>query len=441
MLRVLTTTMAMFCVIGLAYLFIIGPWTIASFGWDVSMNRAGEAIPQTVLVCVIALALSPATVRAYRYHSSFAFYLFAALFLAILAMGPYPSVMGTSITTYSPYLGFMHLPGIDGLRVPARFWMLVLVCLTTVLGVGYSRFVRAGTRCSRHVLLALSAGILIDGWVTFPTVEAPARSVVLDNRVNGPLLELPLNESRADAAAMFRMFHHGQAVVNGYSGYAAPHYSALAYGLGHSRERLLHELGSLGVRYVRIDRANQTSPHYESLVASSPIFRLVSETGRESLYELRGVLVADPPVVLKGRSIPLTAVTASANPHLAAFSADDDFDTVWSSGPQSVGQELLLDLGLSQPLFAVVMYLGRHPMDFPRILEIELSVSGTEWELIRDGPTDYETVRASLRDPETTPITFVLGNHTARYVRLRQMGEDQAVSWSVAEIDVVAPVS
>ena len=71
------------------------------------------------------------------------------------------------------------------------------------------------------------------------------------------------------------------------------------------------------------------------------------------------------------------------------------------------------------------------------MLGIELSVDGQAWELVRGGPTDPEAVRASFLDPYTTPLTFDLGDRTARFVRLRQMGEDQTFYWSVAEIEVL----
>ena len=440
-LRVLVTTTAVLFAAGLAYRFIVGPWEINPFGWKVAMNRPDQAIPQTVLACVVALVVSRAGAWAYRRHSAFAFYLLAAFLLAVLAMGPHPSVLGTSIMTHSPYLGLMQLPGFDGLRVPARFWMLALVCLSPAVAIGYARLVPATIRRGGLVLMVLAGGILLDGWGTVPTVNAPKRSAVLDDRADGPVLELPLGWRDDDVAAMLRSAHHGQPVVNGHSGYAAPHYGALAYGLGHSREQLLHELGALGVRHIRIDRTNPTAPHYESLVASSPVLRLVAETGTESLYEFREIPVSEVPVTADGVAIPLSDVATNTNGHLVGFAADGDLETRWFSGPQSMGHQLILDLGVPSRVRVLVMRLGSHRMDFPRMLGIELSIDGQAWELVRGGPTDDEAVRASFRDPYTMPLTFDLGDRLARFVRLRQMGHDETFYWSVAEVEVIAPSS
>ena len=104
-----------------------------------------------------------------------------------------------------------------------------------------------------------------------------------------------------------------------------------------------------------------------------------------------------------------------------------------------MGQQLLLDLGNSQPLGGLIMRLGRYRSDFPRMLGIELSTDGESWELVRGGPTDIEALRASFPDPETMPLAFDLRGKTARYLRLRQMASEQEFYWSVAEVEVVAP--
>ena len=436
--RVVVTTTAVLFTAGLLARFFVGPWEINPFGWKVAMNRPDQAIPQTVLACVVALVLSPAGAWAYRRHSPFGFYLLAAFVLGVLAMGPHPSVMGTSIMTHSPYLGLMKLPGFDGLRVPARFWMLALVCLSALVGVAYARLVPVESRRRDVVFALLSVGILSDGWVRFPAVPVPDRSAILEAQATGPVLELPLGWRDDDVAAMLRSMYHGQPVVNGHSGYAAPHYGALAYGLGDSREEMLHELGAIGVRHIRVDRTNPTAPHYESLVASSPALRLVAETGTESLYEFREKPVSEP-LAAYGMPIPIRAVTTNANHHLVAYATDGDLESRWFSGPQLMGHELMLDLGATHRIGALVMQLGSHRMDFPRMLGIAVSQDRGEWELVRGWPTDDEAVRASFRDPVTMPMTFPLGGRDARYIRLRQMDNDPVFYWSVAELQVLAP--
>lgn len=434
-----TTTVAFMMTVGLGYYLIVGPWQVSIFGVTLALSSVAQWFPFMLLALTLSLLVSPVGLEAYRRRSPLAFYLFAGFVLTLLAMGPYPSIAGTTIMNYSPYLGLMQLPGFDGLRVPARFWMLVLVCLSAAVAIAYARLVRSDGHGRGVICSIVAAFILIDGWAIIPTVPAPVRSEILNARASGPVIELPLGWRDDDVAAMLRSAAHRQPVVNGHSGYTAPHYSALAYGLGHSREELLHELGARGVQHIRIDRTNPEAPHYESLVASSSLLRLVAETGTESLYEYRDAPDIAPPLLFEGQSIVLSTVTANTNNHLVHFATDGNPNTRWFSGAQDMGQQLLLDLGNSQPLGGLIMRLGRYRSDFPRMLGIELSTDGESWELVRGGPTDIEALRASFQDPETMPLAFDLRGKTARYLRLRQMASEQEFYWSVAEVEVVAP--
>ena len=437
--RIGVMTIASTMTAGMVYYFVAGPWQVSIFGGTLMLSSIAQWVPFTLLAWTLTLLISPVGLEAYRRRSPLAFYLFAGFVLTLLAMGPYPSVAGTTIMNYSPYLGLMQLPGFDGLRVPARFWMLVLVCVSAAVAIAYARLVRSDGRRRGVICSLVTVFILIDGWAVIPIVPAPVRSEILDARASGPVLELPLGWRDDDVAAMLRSATHHQPVVNGHSGYTAPHYSALAYGLGHSREELLYELGARGVQHIRIDRTNPEAPHYESLVASSALLRLVAETGTESLYEYRDVPDIVPPLVFEGQPISLSAVTANTNNHLVHFATDRNLSTRWFSGAQDMGQQLLLDLGTPQPLGGLIMRLGSDRSDFPRMLGIELSTDGQSWELLRGGPTDVETLRASFRDPETMPLAFDLKGKTARYLRLRQMASEQEFYWSVAEVEVIAP--
>ena len=121
------------------------------------------AVVVVAIIAVVALVLSPAGAWAYRRHSPFPFYLLAAFLLAVLSMGPHPSVMGTSIMTHSPYLGLMQLPGFDALRVLARFWMLALVCVSAAVALAYARLVLSGSRRTRAALAVVTMALLADG--------------------------------------------------------------------------------------------------------------------------------------------------------------------------------------------------------------------------------------------------------------------------------------
>jgi hypothetical protein len=47
------------------------------------------------------------------------------------------------------------------------------------------------------------------------------------------------------------------------------------------------------------------------------------------------------------------------------------------------------------------------------------------------------TVRAALADPARVPVTITLAPAAARFVRLRQVGQDAVVPWWIAELGVL----
>ena len=438
--RVAATVVAVGVLVGFTWWLFVDAWNLEWRGSQFWVSEPEKVLGLTVLACIVAFGFHPMPVTLFRRRSVFAFYLCAGLALTLLALGPKPTVMGTSVLSHAPYLGLMQLPGFDGVRVPARFWMLTLVCLSTLIGIGCSNLLTTYSRWSGMLFLTLTVGVLLDGWVRFPVVDAPARSVVLERKLDGPVLELPMGWRDDDLAAMFRTTHHGQPVVNGYSGYVAPHYAALVHGLGHNRVQLLQELGGLGVKHFRIDRTNVDAPHYESLIASSQRFSLVAETDSEALYQFREPQMRRGLASVDGAIVPLVSVTSNVNSDLAGLAADGDLKTLWMSESHIVGDTLSLDVGVPTRMSAVVMSLGSSTTNFPRGLSIEISRDGITWETVWNGPTDYHTFVAALQNPEQTALVFPVGNDVARYVRLEQQVHDPNVKWSVAEIEIRRPI-
>ena len=180
--RTVAGTLLVLVVTVLVVRMLTGPWSIEPLGVRISVNRLDKIFPQVFVVFLVSVLVSPLGVTAWRRRSPVAFYLLAALVLGLCAMGPYPAVAGTSFMADSPYRLLLQLPGFDALRVPARFWMLVLVCVSALTALAYARVVPPGRRRGAAVLAALAAGMLADGWVRFPTLPAPYRSPLLDAR-------------------------------------------------------------------------------------------------------------------------------------------------------------------------------------------------------------------------------------------------------------------
>ena len=413
-----------------------GPWEIHPFGWKIAVNRPQNVLSQGLLFWVFMAILSPVGAWAYRRHSPFAFYLLAACLLGVLALGPSPTFFGTYFMAYSPYQGLTFLPGFESLRVPARFWMLATLCLSTLAGLAFARLVPRGHRWQPVLVGLASVGILADGWGSFPIVPAPTTSAVL-HAATGPVIELPVGWRDDDLRAMLRSAAHGQPVVNGYSGYYPPHYEPLQFGLNRHDPDVLTTVGALGVTTIRVDLDDDFGPEAARYVDAHPMATRLRTVGHEVLYSFS----VEPAVTTTvGATLPIAKATTTVNQRLLPFALDGDLETRWDSNLQAPWHEVTIDLGVDTRVGAVVTRLAAWPLDFPRDLLIEVSSDGATWREAWRGGAGGLAVVGTLVDPDTIPLVFPVSGRM-RYIRLRQLATDAGHFWSIAELSVHAEES
>ena len=175
------------------------------------------------------------------------------VFAAAMSLGPEIHVKGRVLADTGLYAVFYNVvPGVDGLRVPARFGMIVALTLSVLAAFG----VRAAPRgWRRGVSVAAAVLILTEAFaVPIPINQRSAAyqqaglvplgasvSVVTDVPEVYPFLaslpaastiiELPFGEPAFDVRYMFYSTLHWKRLVNGYSGGAPQQYEALTQAL------------------------------------------------------------------------------------------------------------------------------------------------------------------------------------------------------------------
>jgi hypothetical protein len=193
--------------------------------------------------------------------SAAAFYAAALLVAFWLSLGPALFSHGQRIGGGSPYAWlYAHVPGFDGLRVPARMGMLVALFLAVLGGYGVAALERAWPR--RGSALAATAGALflveataapigINGtWPVEGTVSPPvplfAESgppsiyrAVRQLPATTVLAEFPFGEEQFDLRYMVWSASHWRPLLNGYSGGFPASYAVNRAALG----RLLDDPG------------------------------------------------------------------------------------------------------------------------------------------------------------------------------------------------------
>ncbi|HKP57285.1 MAG TPA: discoidin domain-containing protein [Polyangiales bacterium] len=408
----------------------------------------GLALPLLVLIglCLPRLRSERLAAQARSFgqrikeRSAAAFYVCATLMVWLLSLGPQPSWLGKPGPVPGPYALLMLLPGFNGLRVPARFATLMMLGLAVCAAFAFAKLGPRLGKMRGPVLALFSVGILTDTWLReMPLAERPPIWSIEDVGGNVPLLELPIGSLNSDLPAMYRSMFHRRPIVNGFSGYSPPFYGALADRLRGRDPVMLTALASFGPLEVVVDRAQDGDGQTSAYVAGGPGAQLVRTTDTHTLYRLPASGSADPKLRNGAR---LTFEHASANvtwgEHELRFLSDGDFTTRWSAGRQRGAlQELEIDLGRSQPIGSVLMYLAEFNRDYPRELRIQTSDDRATWTEAWHGNAEGETFAASIRDPKRIPICLALEGRAARYIRFQNTGVAQGkLWWSIAELEV-----
>jgi len=200
---------------------LMGGTALLAVAWILSRKRLGPGAPVAA-------------------QSPWAFYAAAALAAAAFSLGPWISVKGMVVGP-GPYAWLMdYVPGFDGLRVPARFVMLVAFFLAILAGLGAAAIINRWRRFGAACVVAAGVFILVEAWPgefqTNVRLAAgklditprellvgdhipPAYTLVRDSPSPIILLEFPFGTAAWDLHAVFYAGYHRQRLVNGYSGF------------------------------------------------------------------------------------------------------------------------------------------------------------------------------------------------------------------------------
>jgi F5/8 type C domain len=410
---------------------IFGTWRLTIGGVRLlSIARADKPLTLALFAAIGLMATLPQLRAAFHRRSILAFYLLAALAMWVFALGPDPTVMDQRALYQAPYGWLMRLPGFDGLRVPARFWAMALACLSVVGALAVDRLV--GRRRQILVMIAV-AGLLLDGWPrVFPVQAAPE---IRPSPSGSTLrLDLPMIDD-TDAQALYQQMFDHVPLVNGFSGYSAPHYYALRTMLKESDPRILQVLAARGPLGVVIDHAGDADGALRKLVLAAPGATIERMERDWSSYRVPQSV--NPPDVpdLNGALIRIKSLSTFPSPPHAYRALDGMRDTRWSGGPQQQSAEATIELDHATHVGQLVIEQGEFVADYPRTLQIDVSADGSTWEHAWTGDTALQAYLGALRHPKEVPLVLPLNRDGVRFIRLRQVGFGPR-DWSIAELQV-----
>jgi hypothetical protein len=405
-----------------------GPWNVE---WGpLSAHAASAAKP--LMLAAAALAVAFFTSSGFRASmtqaSPLAFYLAATVFMWWTALGPDPKVGGEASGVPGPFLLFMQAPGFNGIRVPARFWVMGTLSMSMVVAFVVAALLRARRHAAPAVLTgALALGVLSDGWEQhMPTAAVPPGPPDPALLRGQAVLYLPAGNI-TDVRPTFYSVAQGWRAVNGYSGFEPNHYDGV-------RQASKFELDGLFTAFTESADLHvwvaEDAPRMREVVERQPGARRTNASATQYLVPSRSRTVAVP----RGTVAKVVRVSSSCLP--AEVLSDGDLEAIWTCAPQDGSETITLTLASAVRLSGLRLTQGR-PVEFPRQLLIETSLDGASWTAARRGDVVPEFVRAALAAPTLPVLELTVEPQEARFIRLRQVGHDPTAAWSLREVEVI----
>jgi hypothetical protein len=438
--RLLTLASRVLLVVGVVYTAIAisvgigGRWRFDLGPLRLSASSIAKPVMVATASLVLAFALSPAVRGAARRSSVIGFYLVAGIACWALALGPTLNFMGEPRGIDAPFSLLLHVPGFDGLRVPARFWLMTVLCLSVVVGLSAATLLEGRSRAVRAVGVAIAACALVaDGWIPRIVAAAVPPQVPDPASLRGAMvLELPMGSLR-DIAAEYRAVQGGWRTVNVYTGYFPNYYIAMLDAARSEHVDVVVPFRALAPLHVVV---SEEAPRLKSLIEQQPGVMVTARSAQATQYLLprRNDV---PNVERGGARVPVQSATASCSHAIAHYAIDGNDDTRWDCGPQRPNEEITFDLGRASSVATVVHRLGIYTGNFPRHLVIETSLDDSSWTPAWDGSVRGLLIAQALERPGATiEFAIPIAPRSARYVRLRQTSSDPAFPWSIGEIEL-----
>jgi hypothetical protein len=368
--------------------------------------------PGLTPVVVVAAALVIVIVRTRSRRSAgaltntFLFYVAAALFMAALTLGPAPADVGVS-RWLKPYEWLVHVPGFNGVRVPARYGMLMALCLAVACGLGLELTLRAVRLPRAFVTAVVALGLLLDGAIKPLIGSPPPGRVELPKVPAAAVLEFPPDDNSVNVGAMFRSMSHRQPLINGYSGHVPAHYAILGQSLRRGDPSAVIELARGRTLLLLVAERNDPAGDFRRLIESIP--------GVE-----RGELST------AGWSYVLRAQPRDYRPHAGMAHA---FTATYF--PR---RHVVLDLGAPRVVRTLEFPLRDRYPDLDARLEIEASSDGVQWKTVWQDWTAGAALAGALEDERVVPVRVTLPDIGTRFLRIHP-----AADWLINELTVAGP--
>jgi len=387
---------------------------------------------------------------------------FAAFFLSL---GPEPSWSGqTALLSTGPYDWLLAVvPGLDGLRVPARLASVVYLSLAVLGAVGFSALAGWLSRpVATTLAVIVAASILVEGYrgpmplarfVPDDRADDQAAYAWLRDAPAGAMIELPIVEAERYPLTLryvFNTLQHGHPIVNGYSGYFSRLNDFLVGGSSPLSELAhvggaLRGLRALHVRYVTV-HLNEYRDREFGQATLGAFRRLRGQIRQTQVFGEVTVLELmpwnEPTWPSTDASTPISQLhfraTASHRGDRLSMAFDGDPATRWLTGDRQTGDEWIqIQFDAPRDVARVRLGLARRSLgDYPRILTVESSADGEVFHTLYDASPLPQLLKGIVAHLDGPPIDVTLPPNQTLTLRLRQRGRTRSFYWSIHELQL-----
>ena len=430
--RVLVFVGAVYTIVILV-LLLSGPFMFELGPLRVQASTFRKPVQIVTLTVLLALVLSPGVRAMVRQSRTMWFYLLAAVLTWALSLGPMTTFMGDPGIP-GPYHLLMSLPGVDALRVPARFWLMTTICLSVLVGLVVAELIHGRSRRTVSIaVVIMGLAVLSDGWIDrIRAAELPPPVPGADRLAGATVLHAPPDLVFRDIQSVFRAVDGGWNAINGYSGWGPSYYNALV-GAGRAEsDGMLTPFQRLGEVYVLV---GEDAPRVRALVEQQPGVTRVAGDDALILYRLParpGAAIPRP----AGQQLQPRELSSPCSSELLSNAMDRDATSLWQCGLWDERQALTIDLGEVRTVGSVVNDLGSFSWLYPAALAVETSEDGRLWNPAWSGIVLERTILAAMADPKRLRIVVDFPPRQARYLRMRAASGGNDAPWTIAELEV-----
>jgi hypothetical protein len=422
---------------------------------------SGDRAPERQLFPgLIALLLAAAAIgggTAYRRVTR----LYAAIgaVAVILSLGPELKVWTHRLPVPGPFLWLARIvPGLDGIRAPARLAVVVLLSVAVLAAIGFSRLQVRWPQRRPWIAAAVLVGVFVEGWaVPMRVVAFDAKGRREDRRLYrwlagepaGAVLELPIYDWSIAPTLTYQYatLFHRHPIVNGYSGYGTALQGFLGGSASPMRELnrmsdALAMLRSLGLRYVIVHPSDYEDPEVGASTAAAIRASSADVAAEQRFEEATAFRLRDapalPPSREAGAQVDLRqfVVTASDNQDRVALAFDGNPATRWMTGHSQNGSEWMrIQLDRPRDITRIAFVMEERTLgDYPRDLVIESSTGGAP-SILYQGATVIAFGRSIASNTLPPEIAIDLPGNLTRTLTIRQAASSRRW-WSIHELKI-----